>query len=436
MRLNRAVKAPPIFTHEGGPAVHIALEAQLRRSVMSCLLWEGEFYEDGKSIAARIADLAGRVSPQFLAKLAVEVRTEMHLRHVPLLLLNTLCARGSGIGGLVSSAVRDTIQRPDEITELLAIYWKDGKRPLSAQLKRGLAAALNKFNAYSLAKYNGDGAIKLRDVMFLVNPKPKDDKQAEIFRKLANNTLESPDTWEVALSGGANKRETFERLLREDKLGYMALLRNLRGMTDAGVDRKLIEAALDADKGADKVLPFRYIAAARAVPALKPAIDRALLRKIAQLAPLSEQTAILVDVSGSMSDKLSGKSDLTRMDAACALAAIAQGSLRVFSFSHTVVEVPPRRGMAGVDAIRNSQPHRGTYLGQAVARMNSMDFHRLIVITDEQSSDDVPAPLAKHAYLINVASANNGVGYRNGWKHIDGFSENIFRYIAAIESGN
>ena len=59
-------------------------------------------------------------------------------------------------------------------------------------------------------------AISLRDAMFLVHPKPKDDIQKEVFRKLANNELESPDTWEVQLSAGKDKKETWERLLREN----------------------------------------------------------------------------------------------------------------------------------------------------------------------------------------------------------------------------
>ena len=33
-------------THEGAPAAAITHEQALRRSVLSCMLWEGEFYED------------------------------------------------------------------------------------------------------------------------------------------------------------------------------------------------------------------------------------------------------------------------------------------------------------------------------------------------------------------------------------------------------
>ena len=106
-------------------------------------------------------------------------------------------------------------QRADELSELVAIYWRNGKRPLSAQLKKGLARAFAKFDAYELAKYDRPGPVRLRDVLFLVHAKPQAAAQAETWRKLAEKQLDSPDTREVALSAGADKRDTFERLLKE-----------------------------------------------------------------------------------------------------------------------------------------------------------------------------------------------------------------------------
>ena len=110
------------------------------------------------------------------------------------------------------------------------------------------------------------------------------------------------------------------------------------------------------------------------------------------------------------------------------------------TFSNALAIVPPRRGMSGVDAVIKSQPHQGTYLGQSVVTFEKMasdsnrPFDRLIVISDEQSHDPVGAPKSKHAYMINVASAQNGVGYCNGWTHVDGFSEGVLKYIHALEA--
>jgi hypothetical protein len=447
MRLNTAVKFTE-KTHEGAPAARMTPEQALRRSVLSCLLWEDEFYEDGKTIAERILELSAQVKPEVLAALAVEARSTFNLRHVPLLLLKALVKHGTG--RMVADAIFNTIQRADELAEFLAIYWQDGKKPLSNPMRKGLARAFLKFNEYQLSKYNRPGAVKLRDVLFLCHAKPDTDERATIWKKLIDGTLAPPDTWESNLVAGKDKKETFERLIREDKLGYFALLRNLRGMAEAGVDLTLIREAILARKGgAEKILPFRFVAAARACPQLEPELDMSLVANIAAMPPLEGKTVVLVDVSGSMNDRLSAKSDLTRKDAAAALASVVNGDIRMFSFADNVMEIPPRRGMAGIDAIVRSQAG-GTRLFDAIGLINEkVKYNRIIVITDEQATDParfghwiqgttrtLPAPLSgAKGYMINVASNKNGVGY-GPWKHIDGFSEGFIRFIHETETND
>ncbi len=53
-------------THEGAPAKMISPELQLRRSVLACMLWENEFYEDGVEIAGRIKALVLAIRCDFL----------------------------------------------------------------------------------------------------------------------------------------------------------------------------------------------------------------------------------------------------------------------------------------------------------------------------------------------------------------------------------
>ena len=452
-------KSYALKTHEGGMAFpHNTAYQELRRSVLSCLLWEDSFYESGVSVTDRIRELAGKVTQQQLSDLAIEARSIHNLRHVPLLLTVELAKNDKEF--LTSKTLFEVIQRPDEITEFLSLYWQEGKCPISAQVKKGLAKAFTKFDAYQLAKYNRNEAIKLRDVLFLVHAKPKKVEgevisiekaikkgryeRGEVLRhencvlgKLAEGILAPPDTWEVALSSGGDKKTEFERLLKEGNLGYMALLRNLRNMVDSGVDMGLIRNAIRARKGARRVLPFRYVAAARYAPSLEPVIDEALLKAIDELPELPGKTVVVVDVSGSMEDRLSGKSDMTRMDAACALASLLKGDIRTFSFSNAAVEVPTRKGMAGIDAIKTSQSHGGTNLTRAVAEINSkVDYDRIIVITDEQSADrSAPVPKTNKAYLINVAAYKNGIGYGK-WKHLDGFSENVIKWIYEYENQN
>jgi hypothetical protein len=420
-------------THEGAPARNISTELQLRRSVLACLLWENQFYEDGVEIAGRIAELVPKVAAEKVAALAAEGREKMKLRHAPLLLVREM-ARHASHRGLVGETLARVIQRADELAEFVAIYWKDGRVPLSAQVKKGLAAAFPKFDEYALAKYDRGGPVKLRDVLFLAHAKPRDEAQAEVWKRLIAGELAAPDTWEVALSSGADKREAWERLLRGQKLGALALLRNLRNMREAGVEEELVLAALGS-MSTVRVLPFRFLAAARYAPQWEEALEQAMLKCVASQEKLAGKTIVLVDVSGSMIAPLSHRSEMQRTDPAYGLAVLLREigeKVGVFSFSDALVEVPARRGFALRDAIDASQRHNSTQLGQAVDELNRKhSCDRLIVITDEQAHDKVPAPKGK-GYVINVASYKNGVGYGK-WTHIDGWSDSVVEYIRTLE---
>jgi len=270
------VRVAPLKTHEGAPAKRITAEAQLRRSLMACMLWENTFYEDGVSIAERITSLVPQVDPETVANMAIEARESMKLRHAPLLIVREM-ARQPRHKALVADTLTRIIQRADELAEFVALYWKDGKQPLSKQVKKGLAKAFTKFDAYQLAKYNNRKAIvKLRDVLFLCRAKPKDAEQEQIWKQLVNGTLPAPDTWEVALSNGADKKSTWERLLAENRLGGLALLRNLRNMADSRVDERLIFAALENIK-TERILPFRFIAAGNMFRSGKATLKRRCL---------------------------------------------------------------------------------------------------------------------------------------------------------------
>lgn len=456
-KLNTKPVKSKLFTHEGGKAKRITNEQELRRSVCSCLLWEDSFYEDGASIASRIAELCAKIDSETIASIAIEARQQFKLRHVPLLLVRILAKKGFKDTGSLLARV---IQRADELSEFLSIYWKDGKEPLSAQVKKGLAEAFGKFDEYALAKYNSDREIKLRDVLFLCHAKPRTFTkkcplcgsspkksckmckgkgtvrvvQKDIWKRLINNELKIPDTWEVSLSAGKDKKVTWERLIKENKLGALALLRNLRNMEAVGVSSALVKKAIK-EMRTERVLPFRFLAAARYVPDLEPDLEKAMFKCLESMNKLEGRTVLLVDVSGSMGDLLSAKSEMRRIDAANGLAILLRelcDDVSIYSFSNDLVKIPPRRGFALRDAIDGSQRHGGTYLGNAVQQINkSENYDRLIVITDEQSHDDVPKSSNK-GYMINVSIEKNGVGYGK-WVHVDGFSEAIVNWIQEYE---
>lgn len=180
--------------------------------------------------------------------------------------------------------------------------------------------------------------------------------------------------------------------------------------------------------------------AARYAPKLEDAIEGAMLKGIAGLEKLPGSTGLVVDVSGSMDGTLSGKSETTRVDAAAGLAILLREKAEEFAiatFSEKCLELPPRRGFALRDAIVGSQAHSGTYLKRALTELHEKpewrELDRLIVITDEQSHDGILPAWTPRAYVVNVAPYKNGVSYGNGWTHVDGWSERIVDYIAAVE---
>jgi len=414
-------------------------EVELRRSVMACLLWEDSFYESGEDHASRVEALALNVSEQFLSDLAIEARDVMKLRHMPLFLTKILASRRSK---LTSDTLYHVIQRPDELAEFLALYWENGRCPLSAQVKKGLAKAFTKFNEYSLAKYNRDADIKLRDVMFLVHPKPLNSEQELLWKRLVDNELATPDTWEVELSKSTNKTASWTRLLQENKLGALALLRNLRNMLDANVDIQLIRSAITRMKP-NKVLPFRFISAAKYAPRIESDIEAAMLRELSDVEKLPGKTLLVVDASGSMfGTPLSAKSDLERFDAACALSILLKeicGDVETLLFSHTTEIVPSaRRGFALRDAMLRTAQRGGTDTPSAIRKANELGYDRIIVITDEQDNSGhsrLPAPLPDtQAYIINVAGYSRGINYGSEWNTISGWSEGVVTYIQNYET--
>ena len=421
-----------VINHGGVAVRKISAEAQLTRLTLAHMLWENQFYIDGTTSTDLMKNLVTKADPKFVEALADEARTKFKLRHVPLFLARELARNHK----LSASALDAVIQRPDEMSEFLSIYWKDGKTPLSNQVKKGLGKAFSKFNEYQLAKWDkNSAAVSLRDVMFLTHPKPKDMAQAILFKKVADKALETPDTWETNLSAGADKKETFSRLMAEKKLGALAFLRNLRNMADAGIDESTIRSyasTLDVTK----VLPFRYLAAARIMPQFENMLEALMFKSLATHEKLPGKTVLLVDVSGSMfGAQVSKKSDLDRFDAAAALAILCREiceEVEIYSFSDRCVRIAPRRGFSLIEAIRNSQQISGTDLRGAMNSIHAnTKYDRCIVFTDEQSQTSASAPKGK-GYVVNVAAYENGINNAQ-WTTISGFSEAIIDYIQLFE---
>jgi hypothetical protein len=457
-KLNRKITVPHntgVYTHGGAVAAKIGPVASLRRAVLSTLLFENQFYEDGVEQAERIRDLALKVDPETLADLAVEARRDHGLRHVPLLLLVALCRTGSGIPGLVADTIVKVCTRADQVTDLLALYKAEGNAKFSSQLKKGVARAMQGFDTYQLAKYASDRekTFSLRDAMFLSHPRSLDDRMARDFDGLAKRALRQVNTWESASSAGSDMRGEFTRLLSEGKMGYLALLRNIRGMEEAGVSRGLIVDAIAARKGARNVFPTQFYAASLASPAYADAIQEAMLANIRSRKRLSGKTVVVVDISGSMNSPLASMSRFTRYDATALLAGCLVemcDDVAVYATAgcdarrkHATAKAAPTPGFRMIQTMRSMNARLGgggIFLRQCMDAIHESegDVDRVIVLTDEQDTDTRGAPLdarmmGRRNYLINVASHRNGIGYRK-WTHVDGFSEGVLSWIAAYEA--
>lgn len=422
------------FTHEGAKAVETNPYERLKRTVLACMLFEDNFYEDGMKCADRIKELCSHCTALQVFSLALDAAQKYHLRHVPLQLI---------VEGLkldkkhtwVSDTIYCVITRPDMLCDLLALYWKEGRKPIAYQLKKGLAKAFCKFDEYQLAKYNRDNAIKLRDILFLCHAKPNDDQQAELWKRLINKELKTPDTWETRLSAGDDKKESFQQLLVSQKMGKLAILRNLRNMQEAGISKELVASELI--RNLKEMLPFQYIAAARECPQWEDIVDPAMVKACSLKPKLNGKTVLLVDVSGSMNHPLSSKSKMTRLDAACAMAILLRECCEkviIASFSERLMPIPSRHGMALRDAITLSQQHQGTYLGRAIQYFQNETYDRFIVITDEQSHDEIPPMLKGRNYILNIGTYENGIGNKNQWTTISGFSEVSIDFIRELEN--
>lgn len=445
----------------GGAGMYPAAQSSeklLRRAVMACLLWEDVAYQDGVSVADNIRNLIPKVPPQIVAAIALEAREKQKLRHVPLFIAREM-ARLDTHKAFVSSLLPQIILRADEIAEFVSIYFKNGDRrqdgqKLSNQVKRGLAKAFERFDAYHFAKYQGKGkAVSLRDVLFMVRPKPAQGRE-ELYKQIAEDTLPIPGTWENRLSDGEDAKTVWTDLIETNQLGALAFLRNLRNMAAAKVTRETILHGFQ-NINPRWLLPMNYLAAARVNPEWEREIETLMLKGLGLAPKLPGYTIFIVDGSGSMGKKISDKSEYTRFDVACAMAMIAAETCESISIyltagdddrrTHATVKIAPRRGF-GLPAVLQADRRRvgqgGIFTRQVLEYVKTQETGqapaRIIIFSDSQDCDlptkRTPAPFGVHNYIVDVSSNNRGVAYEGIWTaEISGWSEHFIPFIAAME---
>ena len=495
MSFNSILKtASAVRNHEGAEAYSLSPELELYALVCTMAL-QPKFYESQDSQVDRLSQLITKVDAEFVAKLAVYARQQMNLRSVPLLLVVELAKVHRG-DDLVARTIENVVMRADEITELLMCYqWRNPQSGikklgrLSHQIQAGLARAFNRFDEYQFAKYDRDNQeVKLRDALFLVHPKAKDAEQQALFDKIVNRQLEIPYTWETELSAlGQQKfetdekrqkafREKWEELIRSGKLGYMALIRNLRNMLQADVSLQEMQRVAcrlaDAEQVArSKQLPFRFLSAYREIEKvastnttmLMNALEAAVKCSASNIEGFDENTRVLLasDVSGSMWTPISPKSTVRNFDIGLLLSMLLRNRCKqvvsgIFGDDWKVVNMPSDNILMATRQLERLGNTVGfSTNGYKVIEWligEKMVMDKVMMFTDMQMWDSTGrhqafadswkkykkmAPDAK-LYLFDLA----GYGHspiqmtRDDVVLIAGWSDRVFDMLDAIEHGS
>lgn len=457
-KINPTVKATKVVSERlaGGNGARAARQsniALLRRAVLANLLWEDIAYMDGESVSNEIARLIPLCNAKEVYDLAIEARVMQKLRHTPLFIAVEMCKHEEH-KKLVSSLLPIIITRADMITDFLAIYWKNGKCPICNQAKKGLALAFHNFNEYKFAKYDRDASIKLRDAMFLCRPKPNNEYETELFKKIANRTLATPETWEVMLSTGKDKKDSWTKLITENKIGGLAMLRNIANMRKANVDKKVIKMGLESLNSA-MLMPLDFFKASKMNEDFSREIEDSMINSYKNLPKLPGKTLFIVDVSGSMSCHLSSKSDFTRYESAFAMAMLAANQCEDYEIvctagsdyagkgAHVRIQYP-QKGFGIFNQLyesKNIVGGGGIFTKQCLDwcrnEFKGVEFERIIIFSDSQDCDRtgaLPSPFGKYNYICDVSSNTKGINYKGIWTaEISGFSEHFLTYIGAME---
>lgn len=465
--------------HEGHTAYSMNDRDKLVTQVLTSFFNEEKFYGDNSTELVETLKKVIKNDPQFVSNLAIFARREFNMRSVSHVLAGYLANINEG-KPFVKRTVKEIVLRGDDATEILSFYLNTFGKPIPNSLRKAIREVFTGFDAYTLAKYKGEGhAVKMRDILCLCRPAPKDSAQSETWKKLLEGTLEPAYTWETKLSAKGNNKETWEELIDSGKVGYMALLRNLRNILNA--DPNNIQKVFDklSDKKEvlhSKQLPFRFLSAYRNLPAdswnsreARDILEKAAEIAVENLPKIPGRTIIAIDTSGSMSGVISSKSDIRCCDISILLGIIADKiceQSRVFTFDTRLRELQysKRDGILST-AISYSNCGGGTnmYLPFQYILNDKIKADRVIIISDNECNYQCTAN--KNSYywgynLVSYSTVQNLVSeYRRTmnpdlWVHgidlqgygtqqfvgekfnlISGWSEKVFEFIDLAEQG-
>lgn len=412
-KMNIKQTTPRTTNYEGGEAFDLKPEAKLLHMTGTCLFNEPKFYGetgDTEKEIFNLVDVVSKTNPQYILQLAAYLRNEQYLRSIPNALLvksaNTSAFKGNN---LISKYAPHIINRADEITEVIAMQLELFKKPIPNSLKRAVATSFPKFDEYQFAKYNRKAAVTFKDAIMLTHPK----EPSEIIKKILNDNLKVPYTWETQLSSKGNKIQVWEDLINSKKLPYMALIRNLRNILtseDKGVSKehinKVVSMIIDENSvKKSKMFPFRFYQAYKEleeVPHLRSADILAALEKAMEVAfsnvPFMKgSTYIACDVSGSMQSPLSKNGSIELREVGLLLGSAAhsftdESMLGCFGDTFKVYPIQKNSGIIQNTRRLYERSHElgcstNGFLAIKYLNNNNIKVDRIMVFTDCQLYD-------------------------------------------------
>ena len=485
------------FSGNGNLQVEKGDVQRLMEYVASFIYGENSFYTNADTKMADMINVLERIASrkggdQVITNVLDLAKNEFGMRTMPVVALVEYlkAARAIGRSSVDGSRalVNSMIRRVDDLTDMYsyALQAFGAKNNVPMSVKRGIADAFNKFDAYQFGKYNRDGAVKLKDLLRIVHPTPASGDLSDIFGKIMADALESPDTWEVELSRNGQLPEGERRepsaiwaeFIKERKLGMLATLRNLRNMQESGVFAKYPETiALVADmirKPSKLTFPYQYYVAYRQAGSAPSVIKNALEDAINQSAlsnipVIGEKVWVIVDCSGSMEQKLNQRAVTSMKDVASLFGAsvalrqkVAGKSvvLTAFATGHRPIRV--EAGDSALDVVNRIEKTSlggGTDLEQAVDAVRQYwgteRPDTVVVISDMQinqlsgnyygyyhnTTSVQPHGIAKklsyakNKFAVNLSSENTTpVSSVDGFHQLTGYSDSIFKYIDVIRN--
>lgn len=437
---------------------------KLVTQVLTSFINEAKFYGDNTAEMQETIQRVIKSDPQFVANLAVFARREFNMRSVAHVLA-TYLAHEVGGKPFARETIKGVSLRGDDITEIMSFYIATFGKPIPNALKKGINDVLHGMDEYSLAKYKGDGkAVKMRDLLCLCRPTPKDDAQAVLWKRCLEAELVTPETWEAQLSAHGNNKETWEKLIDSGKVGYMALLRNLNNIikaNPANIEKVYMTIENQEHVRKSKQLPFRFLSAYKAVSGIGgsrvfDALENAVDASIDNLPKLPGSTVIAVDASGSMGRRISAKSEVTCVEIGMLLGMIVNRICEnsVFYTFDNKIEKYPVSSRSGIlhTVTHNARAGGATFMHLPFQKM--IDEHvradRVIVISDNQCNGG-----RGNRTIQSIADEYRRITDNNIWVHaidlqgygtqqfrgartnvIAGWSEKVLQFIQLAENGS